>query len=239
MLMLRDVVADYGGCRALHGVSIKAEDGGITAVIGRSGAGKSALASVIGGLLPVISGQVLFGGSDITHTGIKQRVARGIRYVPSGRPLFAGMTLLDNLQLGATESSPGEFARGLDLVLTLFPELESVLDSPAAELAGAIQRYAVLARALIGAPKLLVLDQPSLGLNGEDTLRLFRAISDITHEYGIAVLLTEQKLFQALKLAETVYRIDKGRIDGEHAALELIGDRGIQAEFPGAEAFTS
>ncbi len=239
MLMLRDIVVDYGGCRALHGVSMKAEDAGITAVIGRSGAGKSALASTIGGLLPVISGQVLFGGQDITRTEIRQRVALGIRYVPSGRPLFAGMTLLDNLQLGATESAPGEFARGLDVALTLFPELHTLLGQPAAGLPAAIQRFAVLARALISAPKLLVLDQPSLGLNGEDTLRLFRAISEVSHEYGIAVLLTEQKLFQALKLAETVYRIEKGRIDGEHAALELIADRGIQAEFPGTEVVTA
>jgi len=102
-------------------------------------------------------------------------------------------------------------------------------------LPGAIQRFGVLARGLISAPKLVVLDQPSLGLNGEDTLRLFRAISDVSHEYGIAVLLTEQKLFQALKLAETVYRINKGRIDTEHTALELLADRGIQAEFPGCE----
>lgn len=212
-----------------------ADDSSITAVIGRSGAGKTALANTIGGLLPVISGQVLFCGDDVSRSAVRERVALGIRYVPSGRQLFAGMTLLENLQLVTTEPAPGAFARGLDFVLTLFPELQSLLGKPAAVLPGVIQRFAILARALISAPQLLVLDQPSLGLNGEDTLRLYRAISDVSHECGIAVLLTEQKLFQALKLAETVYRIDKGRIDGEYTALELLADRGIQAEFPGCE----
>lgn len=235
MLMLRDVVAGYRGCRALHRVTMKTDDAGITAVIGPSGAGKSALANTIGGLLPVISGQLLFDGCDITRTAVKQRVALGIRYVPSGRQLFVGMTLLENLRLGATQSAPREFARGLDFALTLFPELQSLLGKPAAALPGEVQRFAMLARGLISAPKLLVLDQPSLGLTGENTLRLFRAISDVSHEYGIAVLLTEQKLFQALKLAKIVYCVDKGRIDGEYAALELLAHRGIQAEFPGCE----
>lgn len=239
MLTLHDVVAGYGGCRALHGVTMKAEDGSITAVIGGSGAGKSALANAVGGLLPVMSGQVLFDGDDITATSVKQRVAFGIRYVPSGRPLFAGMSLLENLKLGSTESATGDFVHRLDFALAVFPELQSLLHKPAAALPVAIQRFATFARSLIGAPRLLVLDQPSLGLNGEDTLRLFRAISDVSHEYGIAILLTEQKLFQALKLAETVYCIDKGRIDGEHAALDLLADRGIQAEFPGSEVFAA
>lgn len=234
MLILRDLVAGYGACRALHGVSMTAADASITAVLGRSGAGKTALANAIGGLLPVISGQMLFGGFDVTGTSVKERVEIGIRYVPSGRQLFAGMTLLENLQLGAAQSGPGEFAHGLDFVLNLFPELQSPLAEPAAALPNEIQRFAILARALISAPKLLVLDQPSLGLNGEDTLRLYRAISHSSLECGIAVLLTEQKLFQALKVAETVYRIDKGRIDDEYAALELLSDRRIQAEFPGS-----
>ena len=232
MLILRDVVAGYGGSRAVNGVSMTADDTAITAIIGRSGAGKTALTNVIGGLLPVISGQLLFAGRDITATAVKERVALGIRYVPSGRQLFSGMTLLENLQLGATESPPGEFERGLDLVFTVFPELQPLSDQPAAELPANIQHFATFARVLIRVPKLLVLDQPSLGLNGEDTLRIYRAISDVRREC-IAVLLTEQKMFQALKLAETVYRMDKGRIDGEHAALELLADRGIQAEFPG------
>lgn len=235
MLILRDVVAGHGGCRGLQGVSMTSADAGITAVLGRSGAGKTALANAVGGLLPVISGQMLFGGCDMTRMAIKTRVEIGIRYVPSGRQLFAGMTLLENLQLGATALPPGEFARGLEFVLSLFPELQPGLGEPTAALPSAIQRFAMLARALISAPKLLVLDQPSLGLNGEDTLSLYRAISHASLECGIAVLLTEQKLFQALKLAETVYRIDKGRIDGQHAALELFSDRRIQAEFPGSE----
>lgn len=239
MLILRDLVADYRRSRALHGITMTADDATITAVIGKSGAGKTALANVIGGLLPVVSGQVMFGGLDITHMEIKQRVALGIRYVPSGRPLFAGMTLLENLELGATESVSAEFAHGLDFALNIFPELQPLLAKPATALPAAIQRFAIFARALVSAPKLLVLDQPSLGLNGENTLRLYRAISDVSHESGIAILLTEQKIFQALKLAETVYRMDKGRIDGEHAALELLADRCIQAEFPGGEIHPS
>lgn len=236
MLILRDLIAGYGACRALHGVSMTVADASITAVLGPSGAGKTALANAIGGLLPVISGQMLFGGCDVTQMAIKERVEIGILYVPSGRQLFAGMTLLENLQLGAAQSGPSEFARGLDFVLSVFPELQSPLAEPAAALPNEIQRFAILARALISAPKLLVLDQPSLGLNGKDTLRLYRAISHASRECGIAVLLTEQKLFQALKLAETVYGIDKGRIDHEYSALELLSDRRIQAEFPGSEA---
>jgi len=239
MLILRNLVAGYGGCPALHGVSLTAGDASITAILGRSGAGKTALANAIGGLLPVISGQVLFAGQDITHMPIKTRVAYGICYVPSGRQLFAGMTLLENLQLGAAGLSSGGFARGLDFVLSLLPGLESLLGKPAGVLPAEIQRFAMLARALISAPKLLVLDQPSLGLNGEDTLRLYRVISHVSCECGIAVLLTEQKLFQALKVAESVYRIDKGRIEGEHTALDLLADRVIQAEFPGSEVYAA
>jgi branched-chain amino acid transport system ATP-binding protein len=234
MLMLRDLVAGYGGRPALHGVSMTAADASITAVAGRSGAGKTALASAIGGLLPVISGQMLFAGYDITRMAAKERFELGIRFVPSGRQLFAGMTLLENLQLGA-ELPPREFAHGLDFVLSLFPELQALLGKPAAALPNEIHRFAILARALISAPKLLVLDQPSLGLNGKGTLSLYQAISHASLECGIAVLLTEQKLFQALRLAETVYRIDKGRIDSQHTALDMLSDRRIQAEFPGSE----
>lgn len=233
MLIVRNLVAGYGSSRALHGVSIAAAEGSITAVLGPSGAGKTALTSVIAGLLPVISGQVLFGGHDITGMPVKDRIARGICCVPSGRRLFSGMTLAENLRCGAIGSAPDRFSNELDFVLTLVPELRSCLPKPAGALPPGLQSLGVLARALISTPKMLVLDQPSLGLGGEDTVRLYQAISTANRELGIAIVLTEQKLFQALKLAETVCCIDNGRIAGERAALELLADREIQGEFPG------
>ena len=231
MLIVHSLTAGYGPSTVLQRVSFTAEDASITAILGAGGAGKTTLANAVCGLLPVSAGQVIYGGEDITHSALRDRIRRGVSYVPSGLRLFSDVTVLENLRLGATGLSPETFRDHLDFALSLFPEVKTCLNDAAAKLPSSVQRAVMFARGVINAPRLLVLDQPSFGLKAEQIHQLFRAISRVNRECGTAVLLMEQKIFQALKLAETAWLLEKGRIMGEHSALELLADRSMQADF--------
>lgn len=226
MLMIRELVAGYHACEALHGVSLAVGDDSIAAVVGPSGAGKSALANAIAGLVPVSSGQVLLNGEDISHLPVRERAARGLCSVPTDARLFAELTLAENLGIGAG-ATPGtaEFA------LFAFPELRPWMPRPAAEMPHVLQRFALVARALGSSASLVMLDQPSRGLDGAHIQKLYRAIARAHRETGISVLLIEQSLFQAVKLADTVFTLEKGRIMGEQSGLELLAGPAVQADF--------
>jgi branched-chain amino acid transport system ATP-binding protein len=231
MLTARNVTAGYGRRAVLHAVNFTVRDGSVTAILAGDGGGKTTLADAICGILPVSEGQVIYRGEDITHTASHDRIARGISYVPAGLRLFPRLSVFQNMQLGAAAVAPQNFRDGLEFVLSLFPQLKGCLDFRAGTLPGSVQRAVMVARGVISGPCLLVLDQPSSGLNAEEIHHLFHAISRVNGECGTAVLLLEQRMFQALKLAESAYLLEKGRITGERSALELLADRALQANF--------
>jgi branched-chain amino acid transport system ATP-binding protein len=241
MLMVRDLQAGGDGCAALHGIGFAAEHSSITAIVGPGGAGKTTLANCICGSLPVIAGQVIFEDTDITRRPPFERVLRGMAWMPSGRRTFTEMSVLENLELGSAEFGNARTRSQLDLVIALFPELKRFLRTHADRLSPDLQRILMFARALMSAPRLLILDQPFYALSGEQTQKLTQVISQLNAE-ATSVLLLEQNLFQAAKLADTVYCMAKGRITAKHSALELLADRRVQSEFlrgslqPAAEA---
>jgi len=241
MLMVRDLQAGGDSCGALHGVDFAAEDSSITAIVGPSGAGKTTLANCICGFLPVIAGQVIFEDRDITRRPPFERVLRGIACVPAGRRVFMEMSVLENLEFGSAEFGNTRTRSQLDLVIAHFPELKPFLGAHADRLSPYLQRILMFARALMSAPRLLVLDQPFYALSGEQTQKLTQVISQLNAE-ATSVLLLEHNLFQAMKLADTVYCMAKGRITAKHSALELLADRRVQSDFlrgslqPAAEA---
>jgi branched-chain amino acid transport system ATP-binding protein len=231
MLTARNVTAGHGRCTILHAVNFAVREGSVTAILAGEGGGKTTLAAAICGILPVSAGQVIYRGEDITHSALHDRIGRGISYVPAGLRLFPRLSVLQNVQLGAAAVGPQNFHDSLEFVSSLFPQLKGCLDFPAGTLPASVQRAVMVARGVISAPRLLVLDQPSSGLNGEEIHHLFHAISRVNRECATAVLLLEQRMFQALRLAESAYLLEKGRITGERSALELLADRALQAEF--------
>ena len=241
MLMVRDLQAGGDGCAALHGVGFAVEHSSTTAIVGPSGAGKTTLANCICGSLPVIAGQVIFEDRDITRRPPFERVLRGIACVPAGRRVFLEMSVLENLELGSAEFGNTRTRSQLDLVTGFFPELKRFLGAPADRLSPDLQRILMFARALMSAPRLLILDQPFYALSNEQTQKLTQVISQLNAE-ATSVLLLEHNLFQAMKLADTVYCMAKGRITAKHSALELLADRRVQSDFlrgslqPAAEA---
>ena len=229
MLTVRNL--QVSGHAVLHCVSLTIEDQSITAVLGNSGAGKTTLANSICGFLPVSAGQVIFEGVDITRRPPRERLMRGIACVPAERRLFSEMSVLENLELASTDCTKRAASRQLESALSLFPELKPSLDTPAGRLSLGLQRILMVARALMSAPRLLILDQPSFGLSGEQTQKLHRAMSQLNCGNGTAILLLEQNLFQAVKLADTVYCMSHGRITAKHNGLDLLADRTLQSEF--------
>ena len=230
MLIVRDLQAGGDSRGALNGVGFAAEDSSITAIVGPSGAGKTTLANCICGFLPVIAGQVIFEDRDITRRPPFERVLRGIACVPAGRRVFMEMSVFENLELGSAEFGNTRTRSQLDLVIAHFPELKPFLGAHADRLSPYLQRILMFARALMSAPRLLVLDQPFYALSGEQTQKLTQVISQLNAE-ATSVLLLEHNLFQAMKLADTVYCMAKGRITAKHSALELLADRRVQSDF--------
>ena len=242
MLTLRNLQAGYDGCTALHGVSVVVEDQSITGIVGPSGAGKTTLANCICGYVPAIAGQIFLEDRHIAQRPASERLMRGIACVPAARRLFPDMSVLENLQLGAADSAASKARRQFDFALSVFPELKPHLRESAGGLSLCLQRVLMFARALMSAPRLLILDQPSYGLSGEQAQKLTRTIPRLIGDQLTSILLLEQNLFHAVKVADVVYRMTKGRITGKHSGLELLAHPTLQSEFlrgalqPSAEA---
>ncbi len=231
MLTVSHLTAGYGPSPVLRRISFSADDECVTAVLGPSGAGKTTLADAICGFLPVMDGQVIFDGTDITVESSNGKLRRGLSYVPAGRRLFFELTVSDNLRFGLAAQTEKSFRRRCDAVFSVFPEIRAWLPKRAGILSSGQQRILMIARGMLGGTRLLVLDQPSFALSGEEIQRVYRAISQVHRQCRTAVLLFEQFSFPALKIADTVYSIEKGRITGERSGLELIADHNLQAEF--------
>ena len=228
--------AFYGRIRALEGVSLRVAQGEIVALIGANGAGKTTTLRAISGLMRAAKGHIVFDGHDIGRLGPAEIVRRGIGHSPEGRRVFARMTVRENLELGAfTRTSGAEFAEDFERVLTIFPRLRERLAQKSGTLSGGEQQMLAMARALMSRPRLLMLDEPSLGLSPILVQTIFRVIREI-NERGTTVLLIEQNARQALGIATRGYVLEVGKIAFEDTAANLMASEAVRTAYLGGGA---
>ncbi|MFA1541946.1 ABC transporter ATP-binding protein [Actinomadura monticuli] len=233
LLELAGVHAGYGGVRALRGIDLTVEEGEFVVLLGPNGAGKSTTLRVLSGLVKPTGGAVRFGGRDITRVPGWRRAGLGIGHVPEGRRIFPDHTVLENLRLGAFPVRRRE-AKLLAEVLELFPRLAERRDQPAGTLSGGEAQMLAVGRALMGEPRLLVLDEPSLGLAPLKAAEVFRHVKRLHTERGLSVLLVEQLALVALRLAERAYVMERGAIALSGPAEDVAADPAVQAVYLGA-----
>ena len=228
--------AFYGRIRALEGVSLRVAQGEIVALIGANGAGKTTTLRAISGLIRAAKGRIVFDGHEISRLGPAEIVRRGIGHSPEGRRVFARMTVRENLELGAfTRTSGAEFAEDFERVLAIFPRLRERLTQKSGTLSGGEQQMLAMARALMSRPRLLMLDEPSLGLSPILVQTIFRVIREI-NERGTTVLLIEQNARQALGIATRGYVLEVGKIAFEDTAANLMASEAVRAAYLGGGA---
>jgi branched-chain amino acid transport system ATP-binding protein len=233
LLEVESVTVDYDGAIALRTVSLSVEQGQIVALVGSNGAGKSTLLSTVVGLKRPREGRVLLDGRDVTGVPA-HRVARlGVALVPEGRRLFPGLSVWKNLLLGAYgRNHDGDRAESLRIVTELFPVLAERRDQHAATLSGGEQQMLAIGRALMSRPRLLLLDEPSLGIAPRLVVRIFDSLREI-NERGITILLVEQRLQQALRLASRGYVLQTGRVALAGASEELLASDEVRRAYLG------
>jgi branched-chain amino acid transport system ATP-binding protein len=236
MLTVRDLSAGYGGRAVIYGLDLDVGPGEIVALIGANGAGKSTLARTLSGLLPALSGTVQFRDRDLTRRSPAERVRAGLIHVPEGRQVFAGLTVAQNLELGAYLQHTGEGAAEIqsrfESVYQRFPVLRERAASFAGNLSGGQQQMLAIARALMAGPRLLILDEPSLGLSPALVSDVFRLIASLRSQ-GLAILLSEQNARASLAIADRGYVIENGRVALSGSASELSASDQIAARYLG------
>jgi branched-chain amino acid transport system ATP-binding protein len=233
MLIVENLRVFYGDIQALWGVSLRVMDGEIVTLLGGNGAGKTTTLRSISGILRPAGGSVRFQDREITRLAPHDIVALGVGHIPEGRKLWPGMTVLENLELGAYPSEARPLSReSLRWAFALFPRLEERKRQRAGTLSGGEQQMLAIARALMARPKLLMLDEPSLGLAPLLVGELFRVIEEINRQ-GVTVLLVEQNVHQALKIAHRAYVIEVGRIVREGPSQDLLADPSIKEAYLG------
>ena len=224
MLRLENVHSFYGRIQALRGINLHVDSGEIVAMIGANGAGKSTILMTICGQPRARSGRVLFDGDDITHVPTFQIIRSGLSHSPEGRRIFPRMTVLENLQMGAVASDPAHFNDDLGLVFDLFPILGERQQQRGGTLSGGEQQMLAIARALMSHPRLLLLDEPSLGLGPMLVKQIFDVIGQINQDRGVTILLVEQNAHQSLHLAHRAYVLANGEIILHGTGDELLAD---------------
>ncbi|MGH2403822.1 MAG: ABC transporter ATP-binding protein [bacterium] len=232
MLEAANLNVFYGDLQALWGVSVQVDAHEIVALIGPNGAGKTTLLRAIAGLQPLASGEVTFEGRALHRESAHRIVERGIALVPEGRRLFAGMSVLENLHLGAfAPRARQERGESLGWVFDIFPVLAERRDQTAGTLSGGEQQMLAIGRALMARPRLLLLDEPSLGLAPIAVRRIFDVIRMINADRGVSVLLVEQNVKAALELAHRAYLAQSGRIVGHGNAADLLADERVKSTY--------
>ncbi|MDO5298121.1 MAG: ABC transporter ATP-binding protein [Clostridia bacterium] len=232
-LEIRDLHVSYGGIRALKGISLTVEEGQIVTLIGANGAGKSTTLRAISGLQKPQSGTILYGDEVITGLPAKEIVQRGIIHVPEGRRVFPDMTVAENLKIGAfLRRDANGIAKDLDYVYTLFPRLKERSWQLAGTLSGGEQQMLAVGRALMSRPKVLMMDEPSLGLAPLIVKDIFSIIRRV-NEDGITVLLIEQNANAALRIANYGYVLETGTISLEGTGEQLLGDESVREAYLG------
>ena len=233
MLEVTGLQVAYGAAPALWGVSLELRERELLCVVGPNGAGKTTLINTLAGIQRSRGGRIVLDGRDITALAPHRYCEAGIAIVPEGRRLFTGMSVLENLELGSyLPKAKAQRRESLDAVLALFPVLQEKLASPAGELSGGQQQMVAIARALMARPRLLLLDEPSLGLSPRIVHDMFAAIRRINAD-GMAVLLVEQNVTMALQIASRAYVLEEGRIVADGAPAELLARPEIQRAYLG------
>ena len=231
LLTVRGVKTAYGRVMALHGVDLDVNEGEIVTLIGANGAGKSTLMMTICGNPRAREGEIRFNGEDITQLPTHEIARRKLAQSPEGRRIFSRMTVLENLQMGSTVADPTTFDNELERVLTLFPRLKERIGQRGGTLSGGEQQMLAIARALMSRPRLLLLDEPSLGLAPLIVRQIFDSIRMLNKQEGLTVFLVEQNAFHALKLAHRGYVMVNGRITLTGTGEELLDRPEIKAAY--------
>ncbi|MBI5574791.1 MAG: ABC transporter ATP-binding protein [Deltaproteobacteria bacterium] len=232
MLEVRGLEASYGNIKALKSVDLDVEAGSVVCILGANGAGKTTFMKTVTGLLPPAGGKIAFRGEDITGLSPDTIVRKGISLVPEGRAILSRMTVLENLEMGAYHRKGVEVRKDLERLLERFPALKNRLGQRGGSLSGGEQQMLAIARALMARPKLLLLDEPSLGLAPLVVTDIFRIVKEINDE-GTTVLLVEQNARQALKASRYAYVLETGRIAHQGCSLDLRNDPKIKESYLG------
>lgn len=235
LLEVRDIVVHYGRIRALNGVSLTVHEGELVTLLGSNGAGKTTMMRAISGLLSLTSGSVWFDGVDVSKVKAHKRVTDGLIQAPEGRGVFPGMTIIENLEMGCYGRkfpSKAEHDAKLDWVLTTFPRLAERRTQVGGTLSGGEQQMLAIGRALMARPKVLLLDEPSMGLAPMVISQIFKIISEINGQ-GTTVLLVEQNAQQALSRSDRAYILETGEVTRTGVARDLLHDDSIRAAYLG------
>lgn len=238
MLEIRNLQVAYGKVRAVQGVSLDVGEGEIVALIGANGAGKSSIMHAVSGIVRPVSGTIGFRGEDIARWASHRIVRHGIAQVPEGRLIFAGLTVGENLRVGGLASDPAGEAGRIAQVIELFPVLKDRLNETASALSGGQLQMLALARGLMADPKLLLLDEPSLGLSPRAAEEVFELIPALRAR-GVTILLVEQNVRQALDIADRGYVLESGRVTLEGPADALRKDEDLVRAYLGVTAGTT
>ena len=236
-LEIKDLRVHYGKIEAIKGVSVVVNQGEIVTLIGANGAGKTTMLKTISGLRPGSSGQILFDGKDISKMAAHERVDLGLSQAPEGRGIFPGMTVLENLEMGKyhRKDRKSEMKEDLEKVYHLFPRLLERINQAGGTLSGGEQQMLAIGRALMARPKVLLLDEPSMGLAPLMIANIFRIITEINN-LGTTILLVEQNAQQALQRAHRAYVLETGNVVKEAKASDLLNDPAVRAAYLGVGA---
>ncbi|MEA3307962.1 MAG: ABC transporter ATP-binding protein [Chloroflexota bacterium] len=233
ILEIKDLYVSYGAIRALHGISFHVEEGEIVTLIGANGAGKSTTLCTISGLLRPDRGEIIYDGEEITRLGGDAIVRRGLIQVPEGRRIFAPLTVRENLEMGAfTRNDKKEVQESMEWVFQLFPRLKERLEQAGGTLSGGEQQMLAVARALMAKPRLLLMDEPSMGLAPILVEEIFEVIEEI-NEQGVTILLVEQNAQMAFSIAQRGYVLETGSVQLEGPAAELARNPQVREAYLG------
>jgi branched-chain amino acid transport system ATP-binding protein len=231
MLEIKNIQTGYGKKQVLFGTSLGVKQGEIVAVIGPNGAGKSTILKAVCGLIPVWNGEILFDNTSINGSSPAKNVSRGITFCPQGNRVFDELNVIENLQIGGIHLKAIELKERIDEILKLFPILKDRLRQNAGKLSGGEKQMLALCRALIPKPKLLMLDEPSLGLSPNLVSAAFEKILEINKNTGMAVLIVEQKVREVLKISHRVYGLKLGGVEFAGLPEEMIHDAQLRKVF--------
>ena len=234
LLELRDVHSYYGRIHALHGVSLDVRRGEIVTLLGANGAGKTTILKTISGLLHPRAGTVIFEGHDVTHTAAHDMVRAGVGHAPEGRRIFSRLTVLENLQMGAFTRSQAEMHEEMERVFALFPRLKERTTQRGGSLSGGEQQMLAIGRALMARPRVLLLDEPSLGLSPILVQQIFAILREI-NAAGTTILLVEQNALQALSIAHRAYVLQTGRVVLTGPARDVMSNETVRKAYLGED----
>lgn len=235
MLQIKKLCVKYDNIQVLHGISLELREGELVALIGANGAGKTTTLSTISGVKRAFSGQIVYDGKDITKAGTDEIVKMGIVQVPEGRQIFSKMTIEENLILGAyTEKDSQRQKQNMKRVMELFPILRERRRQTAGTLSGGEQQMLAIARALMGNPRMLLLDEPSMGLSPLMTEQVFDAVKSL-NDQGTTILLVEQNAYDAMEISHRTYIMENGVITREGKSSELMRDPAIKQAYLGGD----